>query len=59
MRKTFCDRCGVVVDDGENGEVWQVRAELHVRDGGEPHEYDLETFELCPECYESMFEDNK
>lgn len=59
MRKTFCDRCGAVIDDGENGEVWQVRAEYHVRDDGEMNGVDLETFELCPECYEAMFEDEK
>lgn len=57
MRKTFCDRCGAVVDDGENGEVWIVRAEYHVREDGDPKAaVDLETFELCPECYDKMFE---
>lgn len=60
MRKTFCDRCGDVVDDGENGEHWNVTAVLHMRDDTSAEKaVDREFFELCPECYRKMFEVKK
>ena len=55
MRKTFCDRCGAVVDDGENGDVLEVSAHRYTRDdGGDRSLIDSEYFELCPKCYEEM-----